>query len=322
MSYKDIKFEKDTKFLITGGAGFIGSNIAQALVDAGYFVRVLDDYSTGKRENVEPIKDKAEIIEGSICDYETCEKCVSGIDYVIHQAAWGAIPRSIKMPLEYDSINVHGTLNMLQASAKEKVKKFVYASSSSVYGDEKTLPKKEGREGRLLAPYPITKAVNELYARNYTDLYNLETVGLRYFNVYGRRQDSNSTYAAVIPLFIKKIMMGEASTINGDGSFSRDFTYIDDVIQANLKACLSGKEAAGEAFNIAFGERNTIIGMYNILSELLGKDIKPNFGPIRAGDIPHSLADISKARELIGYNPQFSLKAGLTEAVDWYKENL
>lgn len=322
MSYKDIKFKKGTKFLVTGGAGFIGSNIAQALVDAGYFVRVLDDYSTGKRENVAPIKDRAEIIEGSICDYDTCRKCVEGIDYVIHQAAWGAIPRSIKMPLEYDNINVHGTLNMLQASSQEGVKKFVYASSSSVYGDEKTLPKKEGREGCLLAPYPITKAVNELYARNYTDLYNLETVGLRYFNVYGRRQDSNSTYAAVIPLFIKKLMANEASKINGDGSFSRDFTYIDDVIQANLKACLSGTEAAGESFNIAFGERNTIISMYDILSELLNKDIKPIFGPIRAGDIPHSLADISKARELLGYNPQFSLKDGLTEAVDWYKENL
>lgn len=322
MSYKDIKFEKGTKFLVTGGAGFIGSNIAQALVDAGYFVRVLDDYSTGKRENLEPIKDKAEIIEGSICDYATCQTCVKDIDYVIHQAAWGAIPRSIKMPLEYDSINIHGTLNMLQASAKEGVKKFVYASSSSVYGDEKTLPKKEGVEGRLLAPYPITKAVNELYARNYTDLYSLETVGLRYFNVYGRRQDSTSTYAAVIPLFIKRIMNGEPSTINGDGTFSRDFTYIDDVIQANLKACLSGKEAAGEAFNIAFGERNTIIGMYDILSELLGKDIKPIFGPIRAGDIPHSLADISKARKLLDYNPKFSLKDGLTVAVDWYKENL
>jgi UDP-N-acetylglucosamine 4-epimerase len=308
MSYKDINFDKSTKFLITGGAGFIGSNIAQALVDAGYFVRVLDDYSTGKKENIESIRNRAEIIEGSICDYETCGKCVKGVDYVIHQAAWGAIPRSIKKPLEYDSINVHGTLNMLQASAKEGVAKFVYASSSSVYGDEKTLPKKEGREGRLLAPYPITKAVNELYARNYTDLYNLDTVGLRYFNVYGRRQDSKSTYAAVIPLFIKKLMNDEASTINGDGSFSRDFTYIDDVIQANLKACLSGSDAAGEAFNIAYGERNTIIDMYNILSELLDKDIKPVFGPIRAGDIPHSLADISKARELLGYNPKFSLK--------------
>jgi len=322
MSYKDIKFDNGTKFLITGGAGFIGSNIAQALVEAGYFVRVLDDYSTGKRENVESIKDRAEIVEGSICDYDTCQRCVEDIDYVIHQAAWGAIPRSIKMPLEYDSINVHGTLNMLQASAKAGVKKFVYASSSSVYGDEKTLPKKEGREGRLLAPYPITKAVNELYARNYTDLYNLETVGLRYFNVYGRRQDSNSTYAAVIPLFIKKIMDNESSTINGDGEFSRDFTYIDDVIQANLKACLSGSKAAGEAFNIAYGERNTIIGMYDILSELLGKRIDPIFGPIRPGDIPHSLADISKARELLGYDPQFNLKEGLSVAVDWYKENL
>ncbi|MEX1377729.1 MAG: SDR family oxidoreductase [Eubacteriales bacterium] len=322
MSYKDIVFDKGTKFLVTGGAGFIGSNISEALVEGGYAVRILDDFSTGKRENIENIKTKAEIIEGSICDYATCEKAVKGADYVIHQAAWGAIPRSIKMPLEYDSINVHGTLNMLQASAKEEVKKFVYASSSSVYGDEKTLPKKEGREGRLLAPYPITKAVNELYARNYTDLYHLDTVGLRYFNVYGRRQDSKSTYAAVIPIFIKKLMNGEAPTINGDGNYSRDFTYIDDVIQANLKACQSGEEAAGEAFNIAFGQRNTIGEMYSILSDLLDVHIEPAYGSTRAGDIPHSLADISKARELLGYNPKYSLKDGLTVAVDWYKENL
>jgi len=322
MIYKDIAFEKETKFLITGGAGFIGSNIADVLVNAGYSVRILDDFSTGKRENIEKIRSKAEILEGSICDYKTCEKAVKDVDYVIHQAAWGAIPRSIKMPLEYDSINVHGTLNMLQASAKEGVKKFVYASSSSVYGDEKALPKKEGVEGRLLAPYPITKAVNELYARNYTDLYGLDTVGLRYFNVYGRKQDSKSTYAAVIPIFIKKLMKGVSATINGDGNYSRDFTYIDDVVQANLKACLSGKKSAGEAFNIAYGQRNTIKDMYYILSELLGVNVEPTYGPTRAGDIPHSLADISKAQNLLGYDPKYSLKDGLTIAVDWYKENL
>lgn len=322
MGYKDIKFDAGSVFLVTGGAGFIGSNIAQALIDMGYSVRVLDDYSTGKHSNTSSFCDKAEMIEGSICDYETCVAATRGVDYVIHQAAWGAIPRSIKMPLEYDTVNVHGTLNMMQASAKQGVKKFVYASSSSVYGDEKTLPKKEGREGKLLAPYPITKAVNELYAKNYTDLYGLRTVGLRYFNVYGRRQDPQSTYAAVIPLFVKLLLGDKSPTINGDGSYSRDFTYIDDVIQANLKACLADEKAYGEAFNIAYGQRTTLNELYNILCTLMEKNIKPIYGSIREGDIPHSHADISKARELLGYDPQYDIKQGLELAVDWYVKNL
>ncbi len=323
MSFREeLKFDTRSVFLVTGGGGFIGSNIAETLINMGYTVRVLDDYSTGKRNNTTSFHDKAEMIDGSICDYDTCVRATRGADYVIHQAAWGAIPRSIKMPLEYDTINIHGTLNMMQASAKEGVKKFVYASSSSVYGDEEKLPKKEGREGKLLAPYPITKAVNELYARNYSELFGLKTIGLRYFNVYGRRQDPQSTYAAVIPLFVKLLLEDKNPTINGDGSYSRDFTYIDDVVQANLKACLADDKASGEAFNIAYGQRTTLNELYETITSLLNKDIKPIYGPVRKGDIPHSLADITKARELLGYDPQYNIKQGLRLAVNWYRENL
>lgn len=325
MGYKHLKFDKDSKFLVTGGAGFIGSNIIEALLSMGYAVKCLDDFSTGKRENIEEfLKNKNfELIEGCICDFGTCKSAVCDVDYVIHQAAWGAIPRSIKMPLEYDTINVHGTLNMMQASVQACIKKFVYASSSSVYGDEKTLPKVEGREGKLLAPYPITKAVNELYAKNYFELYGLKTVGLRYFNVFGKRQDPTSTYAAVVPLFVKHLLHDRSATINGDGSYSRDFTYVENAVEANLKACLASDEANGEAFNIAYGENITIQVLYNTLAELLGKsEIKPIYGPTRVGDIPHSLADISKAKKLLQYDPDYSVQEGLKLAVEWYVENL
>lgn len=318
-------FPEDSVFLVTGGAGFIGSNIAEALLDMGFFVRALDDFSTGKRSNIEGlIKNPSfKLVEGSICDYDTCESAARGVHYILHQAAWGAIPRSIKMPLEYNSVNVHGTLNMMQAAVKAGVKKFVYASSSSVYGDEMTLPKVEGREGRLLAPYPVTKAVNELYAKNYYDVYGLKTVGLRYFNVFGRRQDPDSDYAAVIPRFVKLLMSNESPVINGDGSYSRDFTYIDNVIEANLKACLSGEEASGEAFNIAFGKSATIQQLFDTLARLLDRQhIKPVYGPVREGDIPHSLADISKARKILGYDPQIGFEEGLELAVDWYSNGL
>lgn len=324
MNYKYI-FPQGSTFLVTGGAGFIGSNIAEALLKMGYQVRVLDDFSTGKKKNIEGMINNPlfELIEGSICDYNTCEKAVQGIDYILHQAAWGAIPRSIKMPLEYDMINIHGTLNMMQAGVKAGVRKFVYASSSSVYGDEKTLPKAEGREGRLLAPYPITKAVNELYAKTYYELYKLPTVGLRYFNVFGRRQNPESDYAAVIPKFIKLLMNNESPVINGDGSYSRDFTYIDNVVEANLKACLSGEDANGEVFNIAFGQNTTIQQLFDTLAELLDRrHIKPIYGPARKGDIPHSLADISKAKRILGYVPKYGFEEGIKLTVDWYKENI
>jgi len=244
------------------------------------------------------------------------------VDYVLNQAAWGSVPRSIAMPLLYEEINIRGTLNMMEAARQNGVKKFVYASSSSVYGDHPVLPKVEGQEGNLLSPYALTKRVDEEYAKLYKKLYGLDTYGMRYFNVFGRRQDPDGVYAAVIPKFIKMLLNGEVPTINGDGKQSRDFTYIDNVIEANLKACLAPSEVAGEAFNIAFGGREYLIDIYYNLCKALGKDIEPNFGPDRAGDIKHSNADISKAQKLLGYDPDYSFEKGMALAIDWYKENL
>lgn len=322
--YKDLKFPEESKFLVTGGAGFIGSNICEALLDMGYFVRCLDNFSTGKRENLSSFinNDKFELVEGDICDLETCIKACEGIDYVSHQAAWGSVPRSIEMPLVYEKINIGGTLNMLEAARQSRVKRFVYASSSSVYGDEPNLPKREDRVGKVLSPYALTKKTDEEYARLYTKLYGLETVGFRYFNVFGKRQDPHGYYAAVIPKFVKALLSNEAPTINGDGKQSRDFTYVENVIEANLKGMLAPVEAAGEAFNIAFGGQTELIVLYNKLCELLGKDIKPDFGPDRAGDIKHSNADISKAKRMLGYNPEYDFNKGIELAVDWYRENL
>lgn len=322
--YKDLKFPEESKFLVTGGAGFIGSNICEALLDMGYFVRCLDNFSTGKRENLSSFinNDKFELVEGDICDLETCIKACEGIDYVSHQAAWGSVPRSIEMPLVYEKINIGGTLNMLEAARQSRVKRFVYASSSSVYGDEPNLPKREDRVGKVLSPYALTKKTDEEYARLYTKLYGLETVGFRYFNVFGKRQDPHGYYAAVIPKFVKALLSNEAPTINGDGKQSRDFTYVENVIEANLKGMLAPVEAAGEAFNIAFGGQTELIVLYNKLCELLGKDIKPDFGPDRTGDIKHSNADISKAKRMLGYNPEYDFNKGIELAVDWYRENL
>lgn len=324
MALDNIKFNKEDTFLITGGAGFIGSNIAEYLVNEGYQVRVLDNLSTGKLENITSLINKSnfEFIEGDITQLEVCKKVTEGITYVIHQAAWGSVPRSIEMPLKYNDINVGGTLNMLEASKINRVRKFVYASSSSVYGDEKTLPKIEGREGNILSPYALTKKINEEYAKLYYTLYGLETVGLRYFNVFGRKQDPYGQYAAVIPKFVSTLMKENAPTINGDGLQSRDFTYIDNVIEANLKACLAPQEASGKAFNIAFGGRETLNDIYTLISSLLQTNIEPLYGPDRKGDIKHSNADISQAKNLLGYNPSWSFSDGLKQAIDWYKENL
>ena len=324
MGYSDLKFPKDSVFLVTGGAGFIGSNLCEAILKMGYKVKCLDDLSTGKQANVDLFLDDPNysFIKGDIKDLDTCMAACEGVDYVLNQAAWGSVPRSIEMPLFYEKNNIMGTLNMMEAARQQGVKKFVYASSSSVYGDHPVLPKKEGQEGNLLSPYALTKRVDEEFAKLYTRLYGLDTYGMRYFNVFGRRQDPDGAYAAVIPKFIKMLMNGETPTINGDGMQSRDFTYIENVIEANLKACIAPHEAAGNAFNIAYGGREYLIDIYHSLTRALGKDIEPNFGPDRAGDIKHSNADISKAREMLGYDPDYDFDSGLKLAIDWYVENL
>lgn len=324
MGYSSLVFPKDSVFLVTGGAGFIGSNLCEAILKMGYRVKCLDDLSTGKIENVEMFSDDPNytFIKGDIKDFDTCMKACEGVDYVLNQAAWGSVPRSIEMPLFYCANNIQGTLNMLEAARQNGVKKFVYASSSSVYGDEPNLPKKEGVEGNLLSPYALTKRCDEEWAKQYTKHYGLDTYGMRYFNVFGRRQDPNGAYAAVIPKFIKMLINDEQPTINGDGQQSRDFTYIENVIEANLKSCLAPSEAAGQAFNIAYGGREYLIDIYHTLNSALGKNIPPKFGPDRAGDIKHSNADISKAKEMLGYNPDYDFARGLNEAIAWYKENL
>ena len=324
MGYRELTFPKETLFLVTGGAGFIGSNLCEAILSLGYRVRCLDDLSTGKQANVDLFSGnpRYEFLKGDIKDFDTCLAACKGADYVLNQAAWGSVPRSIEIPLFYCANNIQGTLNMMEGARRQGVKKFVYASSSSVYGDEPRLPKTEGREGNLLSPYALTKRCDEEWAKQYTRHYGLFTVGLRYFNVFGRRQDPNGAYAAVIPKFIRLLLKGERPVINGDGKQSRDFTYIENVIEANLKACLAPAEASGEAFNIAYGGREYLIDIYHSLTKALGVDIEPVFGPDRPGDIKHSNADISKARRLLGYAPDYDFDHGLAEAIEWYKANL
>lgn len=324
MGYKELKFYKDSVFLVTGGAGFIGSNLCEAITDMGCQVRCLDNLSTGKQENVDILADRPNytFIKGDIRDLDTCMTACRGVDYVLNEAAWGSVPRSIEMPLLYEEINIRGTLNMMEAARQNGVKKFVFASSSSVYGDHPVLPKVEGQEGNLLSPYALTKRVDEEYAKLYKKLYGLDTYGLRYFNVFGRRQDPDGAYAAVIPKFIKMLLHDEVPTINGDGKQSRDFTYIDNVIEANLKACLASSEVAGNIFNVAYGGREYLIDIYYDLCKALGKNVEPHFGPDRAGDIKHSNADISKAKKLLGYDPDYDFEKGIALAIDWYKENL
>lgn len=290
----------------------------------GYKVRCIDNLSTGKQENVDLfIKNPDyEFIKGDITDLETCMEACKDVDFVLNQAAWGSVPRSIELPLYYELVNIKGTLNMMEASVKNGVKKFVYASSSAVYGDHPVLPKVEGQEGNLLSPYALTKMVDEEYGKLYYKLYGLDTYGLRYFNVFGKRQDPEGAYAAVIPKFIKQLLNNERPTINGDGKQSRDFTFIENVIEANLKACKASHEAAGEAYNIAYGGREYLIDIYYTLANALGKEIEPKFGPERLGDIKHSNADISKAMTLLKYEPEYSFEDGIKLAINWYKQNL
>lgn len=320
------KLMKDKTFLITGGAGFIGSNLSETLLKNGAAkVRVLDNLSTGLQQNIDRLEayENFEFIKGDIRDYDTCKAALDGIEYVSHQAALGSVPRSIKDPVTSNNCNITGHLNMLTA-AKDSghIKRFVYAASSSTYGDSKELPKVEGNEGNALSPYAITKLVNELYANIFSDIYGFHTVGLRYFNVFGPHQSPDNPYAAVIPLFMKAAMDGEACTINGDGLTSRDFTYIENAVQANIKAMLNTPDLQShQVVNIAFGERTTLTELWEYITEAVGVDIPPNYGPERPGDIKHSLADISKARTVIGYDPKVSVRAGLIRTLQWFKKD-
>ena len=319
------------KILVTGGAGFIGSNLCEYFLNKGHQIICLDNFATGHLHNIKPLLDNSNftLIEGDIRNYSDCQKAVVGVDYVLHQAALGSVPRSIADPIKSNDVNVSGFLNMLHAAKEAQVKRFIYAASSSTYGDSEALPKVEDVIGKPLSPYAITKYVNELYAEIFSKTYGIETIGLRYFNVFGRKQDPNGAYAAVIPKFVLQFMRYESPIINGDGNFSRDFTYIDNVIQMNELAMLTqNSEAINTVFNTAFGDRTTLNHLIQNLQEELATldskiaEVKIVYGPDRAGDIPHSLASIEKAKKLLGYNPEFSLKQGLTEAVKWYWKNL
>lgn len=317
--------------LITGGAGFIGSNLTEYFLGKDYKVTCLDNFATGHRHNVEPFfaNQNYKLIEGDIRDLETCHKAVKDVDYVLHQAALGSVPRSINDPITSNEVNVSGFLNMLVAARDASVKRFVYAASSSTYGDSENLPKVEDIIGKPLSPYAITKYVNELYADIFSKTYGLSCIGLRYFNVFGRRQDPNGAYAAVIPLFVKQFMNHESPKINGTGDYSRDFTYIDNVIQMNERAMLTeNEEATNTVYNTAVGDRTTLNDLVNYLREYLSKydadiaNVEAIHGPNRIGDIPHSLASIDKAKRLLGYEPTHTIDKGLKEAVKWYWNNL
>ena len=319
------------KILVTGGAGFIGSNLCEELLRLGNQVSCLDNFSTGKRENITLLLNNTDftLIEGDIRKLDDCLKASKDVDYILHQAALGSVPRSIKDPITSNDVNVSGFLNMLVAARNNGIKRFVYAASSSTYGDSESMPKVENVIGKPLSPYAITKYVNELYADIFSKTYGLETIGLRYFNVFGRKQDPNGAYAAVIPKFVSQLMKGESPVINGDGNYSRDFTYIDNVIQANLLSLVTKNEKAiNTVYNVAFGDRNTLNDLMGYLKEYLSEfdskisNVEVIYGPNRAGDIPHSHASVDKAKELLNYNPQFSLQKGLKEAVKWYWKNL
>ena len=322
-----------SNILVSGGAGFIGSNLCEALLKDGYNVRCLDNFATGKMENIQPLlneyPDRFELQTGDIRRPEDCRKGVEGVDYVLHQAALGSVPRSINDPATTNEVNISGFLNMLIASRDAGVKRFIFAASSSTYGDSQSLPKVEEVIGKPLSPYAITKYVNELYADVFARTYGLEYIGLRYFNVFGRRQDPNGAYAAAIPLFVKKFMNHESPVINGDGENSRDFTYIDNVVLMNkLAMTTTNPEAVNQIYNTAFGDRTTLTQLVTMLKDILSgydpeiADVAITYGPERKGDIPHSLASIEKAKQLLGYNPQFSMQEGLKEAVKWYYTNL
>jgi UDP-N-acetylglucosamine 4-epimerase len=322
---------RDNRVLVTGGAGFIGSNLVESLLDNGNFVVCLDNFSTGKRENLVKFAEDPnfKLIEGDIRNYNDCLKAVESIDIIFHEAALGSVPRSIKDPVTSTDVNIGGFVKMLFAARESGVKRFIYAASSSTYGDHPDLPKVEDKIGSPLSPYAITKYVDELFADNFSKTYGIDVIGLRYFNVFGRRQDPDGAYAAVIPKFVKMLMNHEVPLINGDGSISRDFTYIDNVLQANhLAAVVQGREALNQVYNIAHGERTTLNQLFRIIRELAGRydkkilSIEPLYGPARAGDIAHSLASVEKAKKLMGYSPELNVEKGLAEALKWYWNNL
>ena len=317
--------------LVTGAAGFIGSNLVEKLLELGYSVKALDNFATGHKKNIEPFlsNDNFNFTEGDIRDLDTCQKICKGVDFILHQAALGSVPRSINDPITSNEVNVSGFLNMLLAAKDNQVKRFVYAASSSTYGDSKALPKVEENIGKPLSPYAVTKLVNEVYADVFQKVYGLDTIGLRYFNVFGRRQDPNGAYAAVIPKFVLQFMKHESPIINGDGTYSRDFTYIDNVVQMNLRAIETENEKAlNQVYNTAVGDRISILEMAELLRSMLAEydpkiaEIEIKHGPNRKGDVPHSLASIKKAQEKLNYQPTHVFKDGLKEAVAWYWKNL
>ena len=314
------------KILVTGGAGFIGSHIADALLEDSRvtFIRILDNLATGSLQNIQHLNGnkKFEFVEGDIRDPDTCNKACKGMDLVDHQAALGSVPRSIKDPLTTNDVNISGTLNIFNAARENGIRRVVYAASSSTYGDHPGLPKEEDHIGKPLSPYAVTKYVNELYAGVYGSLYKMQMIGLRYFNVFGPRQSPNGPYAAVIPLFVKSIMDNEAPVINGDGSHSRDFTYVENAVQSNIKALFTSNEkAVNQVYNIAFGKKTSLLELFNYLKQISGSELNPIHGPERAGDVKHSLADVSKAKKLLEYDPKVSVEEGMKKTFDWYKQN-
>ena len=331
MNSKQFELLGSSKILVTGGAGFIGSNLCEALLDLGASVVCLDNFATGNKDNLTVFESNPEftLIEGDIRNLSDCKKAVSGVDYVLHEAALGSVPRSINDPITSNDVNISGFVNMLVAARDEGVKRFVYAASSSTYGDSEALPKVEDKIGKPLSPYAITKYVNELYADIFNKTYGIDTIGLRYFNVFGRKQDPNGAYAAVIPKFVMQFMAHESPVINGDGTYSRDFTYIDNVVQMNFLALTTDNgEALNEVYNTAVGDRTDLVQLTQLLKKYLSNydpeiaNVEVKHGPNRPGDIPHSLASVEKAKNLLGYEPEYKIEAGLKEAVEWYWKNL
>lgn len=317
------------RLLVTGGAGFIGSHIVEVLVESGSTVRVLDNFSTGKKENLENLLGGSikpgsdfEVIKADLRDYQAVEKASKDVDGILHQAALGSVPRSVEDPVTTQNVNADGTLNVFMAARNNEVARVVFASSSAVYGDSETMPRKEGSEGNPLSPYALTKRVNEDYSRLFMNLYGYETIGLRYFNVYGPRQDPHSAYAAVIPKFVSALLTGRQPVVHGTGRQTRDFTFVRDIVEANLLALVAPSSRCGQAYNIGLGGQCSLLELLDILSELLGVDINPQFDPPRAGDVMHSSADASLAQEALAFRARTELKEGLAAGIDWYRENL